>query len=442
MGRKILVIGAGRSSSTLIKYLLDNAQAEDWDVKVGDMDTNLAESKVKGHARGEVFSFDALNDQLRAEKVKESDIVISMLPASFHTSVAKDCLHHGKSVITPSYVSDAILNMDEDARNAGIMILNEMGLDPGIDHMSAMAVFDRVRESGGTMTRFESFTGGLVAPESDNNPWNYKLTWNPRNVVLAGQGGAARFIQNGRYKYIPYHRLFERVKPIEIDGYGKFEGYANRDSLSYITHYGLSGIPTIYRGTLRRAGYSEAWNVLVQLGLTDDTFVVSDSDLMTYREFVNSFLFYDEQMSVEVKIRKYLNMSDEVFEKLKWLGLFSDEPVGLKNASPAQILQKLMESKMSLDPDDKDMIVMWHRFDYTLNGKEHEMSSSMVVKGEDLEHTAMSKTVGLPVGIACKMMLQGTLDTPGVHLPLRSPIYAPILKELEDFGIRFVEKDL
>lgn len=436
------MVGAGRSSSTLIKYLLDNAQEEDWDVCIGDVDTELAESKVKGHSRGKVLSLNALDDEARSNCISESDIVISMLPARFHSKVVQDCLVHKKNVITPSYVTDELMEMEQDARNSGIMILNEMGLDPGIDHMSAMAVFDRIRNEGGKTTRFESFTGGLVAPESDNNPWNYKFTWNPRNVVLAGQGGSARFIQNNRYKYIPYHRLFERTKPIEIEGYGHFEGYANRDSLSYIKHYGLEGIPTIYRGTLRRAGFSEAWNVFVQLGLTDDTFNVSDSENMTYREFLNSFLYYDVDLSVEVKLRKYLHMSDEVFEKVKWIGLFSDEPIGLKNATPAQILQKLMESKMCLDEGDKDMIVMWHHFEYDLDGKTTALSSSMVVLGEDQEQTAMSKTVGLPVGIACKMMLNKDLHIPGVHLPLESEIYIPVLSELEDFGIRFVEKEL
>lgn len=442
MGRKILVIGAGRSSSTLIKYLLDNSQAEDWHVVVGDMDTELARSKVRGHQRAEVLKLNALDDDQRSVHIADADLVISMLPASFHGKVASDCMRFSKSVITPSYVTDEILAMNHDAIDKGLMVLNEMGLDPGIDHMSAMEVFDRIRNQGGTITRFESFTGGLVAPESDNNPWNYKFTWNPRNVVLAGQGGTARFIQNNRFKYIPYHRLFERVKPIEIEGYGSFEGYANRDSLSYIQHYGLEGIPTIYRGTLRRAGYSEAWNVLVQLGLTDDSFAIGDSENMTYREYLNSFLFYDEDMSVENKLRQYLEMSDEVFEKIKWLGLFSDEKIGLTRATPAQILQKVMERVMSLDDDDKDMIVMWHRFDYELNGKTSELSSSMVVIGEDQEQTAMSKTVGLPVGIAAKMMLNGTLNRPGVHLPTKADIYSPILEELKDFGIEFVETEI
>ena len=368
MAQHILIIGAGRSSTSLISYLLDNATASGWTVHVGDMDVTLAQEKCGNHPNGVPFAFNALDDNIRAQHIEQADIVISMLPARFHHLVVRDCIRFRTHVITPSYVSQDLKDMEADINAAGITVLNEMGLDPGIDHMSAMQIIDEIREGGGTMTRFESFTGGLVAPESDNNPWGYKFTWNPRNVVLAGQGGAARFIQEGQYKYIPYHELFQRVKPIEVGAHGLFEGYANRDSLGYQEVYGLQGIPTLYRGTLRKAGFSEAWNVFVRLGMTDDSYQVSGLKDMTWRNFINAFLVFADEKTVEEKLRIRYGVTEEVMSKLAWLGLFDDTPVGLDNGSPAQVLQHLLEQKWSLEPGDKDMIVMWHRFGYELDG--------------------------------------------------------------------------
>lgn len=441
---KILVIGAGRSSSTLIKYLLENAQQEDWAIRVGDTDLKLAQSKVDNHERAEAFQFDALNPEEREKEIEKADLVISMLPARFHTEVVKDCIRFKKNAITPSYVSDEMKEMDSDVRGAGIIALNEIGVDPGIDHMSAMKVLDEIRDQDAYIRCFESFTGGLVAPQSDNNPWNYKFTWNPRNVVLAGQGGAVKFIQEGQYKYIPYHRLFRRSEFITVDGYGRFEGYANRDSLKYRETYGLENIPTIYRGTLRRPGFCRAWNVFVQLGATDDSYTIQGSENMTHRDFINLFLAYNPHDSVELKLMHYLKIDqdDELMDKLNWLGIFDNKKVGIKNATPAQILQKILEDKWSLEPEDKDMIVMWHKFIYEVNGTTKELHSSMVNIGDDQTHTAMSKTVGYPVGIAAKLILNGTIQNKGVLLPIEKGIYNPVLKELEDYGVKFHEKEV
>ena len=367
-----------------------------------------------------------------------------MMPARFHHEVAKDCIDLKKNLITPSYISEEMMALNEDAKEAGIMIMNEIGVDPGIDHLSAMKVLDEIQSKGGEMTCFESFTGGLVAPESDNNPWHYKFTWNPRNVVLAGQGGAAKFIQEHEYKYIPYNKLFRRTEIIEIDEFGKFEGYANRDSLRYRSVYGLHDIPTIYRGTLRRVGFSRAWSVLVQLGMTDDSYHIENSENMTYREFTNSFLAYNPHDSVELKLRHSMKIDydDEMWFKLEWLGLFDDKKIGLKNATPAQILQRILEDKWTLDPDDKDMIVMWHKFGYKLNGEHKEINSSMVYIGKNQTYTAMSDTVGLPLGITAKFMLNGVIDLKGVHLPIKKEIYEPVLEELEEYGVVFREKEV
>ena len=443
--KNILILGAGRSSSSMIRYFLQNAEKENWYIKVCDMDVATARKKVGNHSRAEVIQFDALNPEARRNALKEVDLVVSMLPARFHVEIVKDCIALKINTITPSYISDEMRALDEAAKAANIIVMNEMGVDPGIDHMSAKKIIDGIEEKGGKIIQFESFTGGLVAPESDNNPWNYKFTWNPRNVVLAGQGSASKFIQEGQYKYIPYHKLFRRTEIIEIENYGKFEGYANRDSLKYRAIYGLEKIPTIYRGTLRRVGFCRAWNMFVQLGATDDSYILEGSKNMTKRQFINSFLAYNPYDSVELKFRYYLKIEqdDAVWDKFVWLGIFENEPLNLDHdMTPAQILQKILEEKWSLDEEDKDMIVMWHKFAYLLNGEKHTLESSMVFIGEDQTYTAMSETVGLPIGICSKLILNGTIDLKGVHIPISKEIYEPVLKELATHSIVFNEKEI
>ena len=359
--------------------------------------------------------------------------------------VANDCIAFEKHLVTASYVSEEIKTLDQKAKEKGLVFMNEIGLDPGIDHMSAMQILDRIRDKGGNILLFESFTGGLVAPENDTNLWNYKFTWNPRNVVLAGQGGAAKFLQEGTYKYIPYHKLFRRTEFFEIEGYGRFEGYANRNSLNYREAYGLQDVLTLYRGTMRRVGFSKAWNMFVQLGATDDSFTIENSEGMTYREFINSFLPYSPTDSVELKLRHYLKIEqdDIMWEKLLELNVFDNQKtVPLKNATPAQILQYILEDSWSLHEKDKDMIVMYHKFGYELNGKQYQIDANMVVKGESRSHTAMAKTVGLPVAIATLAILNKTITTPGVQIPLQKEVYEPILEALKNYGIVFKEYDV
>lgn len=443
--KKILVLGAGLSASSLIRYLLQNADKEGWHIVVVDQNIELIKSKIGDNNRAEAKIFNALDSDVRKKEMTDIDLVISMLPAKYHVEVAKDCIALKKDLITPSYVSSEMEALHSEAENAGVLIMNEIGVDPGIDHMSAMKVLDKINGLGGKMHIFESFTGGLVAPESDDNPWNYKFTWNPRNVVLAGQGGAAQFIQEGKYKYIPYTKLFRRTEIIDIEGYGAFEGYANRNSLSYRKTYGLEDIPTIYRGTLRRKGFSRAWDVFVQLGATDDSYIMEGSEEMTYRDFINSFLPYNENDSVELKLRHYLkiDLDDNLWDKLVWLGIFdAKKKVGLKNATPAQILQKILEEKWSLSPNDKDMIVMYHKFVYQKDGEFHELVSQMVNIGENQTYTSMSNTVGIPVGICAKLILQNKVSLKGVHVPIKKEVYTPILEELEQHDIVFKEKEI
>ena len=442
--KKIVIFGAGRSSTSLIEYLLSIAEDQNLLITLLDYNEELAKSKINNHKFGEAHFIDANDPNERLKFIKESQLVISMLPAHMHLGIVKDAINEKVHVITPSYVTEEIRSLNADAQNNDVLILNEMGLDPGIDHMSAKKIIDEIEDNGGKLTGFESFTGGLVAPESDDNPWNYKFTWNPRNVVLAGQGGAAKFIQEGKYKYIPYKKLFRRTEIIEIEGYGKFEGYANRDSLRYRSVYGLNEIPTMYRGTLRKIGFCRAWNVFVQLGLTDDSYVIEGSENMTNRDFINSFLAYNPHDSVELKLRHYLGIEqdDYIWEKLVWLGLFEDKKIGLKNATPAQILQKILQDKWSLTEEDKDMIVMWHKFNFIHKGVDKEIRSHMVYIGKDSQFTAMSDTVGLPLGIAAKLLLNEKIKGRGVKLPIEKEIYQPVLDELEELGITFEEKDV
>lgn len=440
---KILVLGAGLSSSDLIKYLLDNSTKYGWTVRVGDLSIEIAKSKIQGHSNGQAFQFDINNSQQLEREVAWADAVISMMPAFMHPLVARECVKQGKHMLTASYVSDTMKSLNEEARRKGIALLNELGVDPGIDHMSAMRVIDDIRAKGGKILGFISNTGGLVAPESDNNPWNYKFTWNPRNVVLAGQG-VAQFMENGQYKYIPYQRLYtDGIKTFNVLSYGDFEMYPNRDSLKYIDIYGLTGIKTIIRGTLRKAGYSKAWNVFVQLGMTDDTYKVPNSTKLTKREFLNSFLPYHPTESVEEKLKRIIpdTQNIELYNKIKWLGMFENEVIGMENASPAQLLQRVLEGKLGLDPNDKDMIVMQHIFDYELNGKTMKKKSSLVIIGKDTVHTAMSITVGTPLAIAAKLLMTGKIKEHGVIVPTKPELYNPILNELEEYGVKFIEEE-
>ena len=438
--KKILVIGAGLSASYLIKYLLDNSSSQLWKITVADADLSNAQHKINNHENGIAAELNINNSNRRSELISENDLVISMLPASMHMLVANDCITHKKHLITASYISEDMQKLHADALKAGVLFLNECGLDPGIDHLSAMKMIHEIQHKNGKITSFKSFCGGLVAPEFDDNPWNYKFTWNPRNVVVAGQA-TAQFVENGELKFIPQSRIFTQTDTINIDGYGEFESYANRDSLSYIKPYGIESANTVLRGTLRRKGYSINWNNLIKLGLTDDSFIIHDADQLTYREFVSAFTPGHGIHKIEQRVCDFLNIKIESaeFEKLKWLGLFDDEKIKLKEGSPALILQMLLQQKWKLNTGELDMIVMHHQIKYELGSEKLDVSSSLVVKGENEVLTAMAKTVGLPMAIAAKLLLSGNIKARGVVMPITAEFYEPILAELETFGVKFVE---
>jgi saccharopine dehydrogenase-like NADP-dependent oxidoreductase len=439
--KKILILGAGRSSSTLIDYLLKVATQSNYEITVADSSLELVLQKTKENPLSRPILLDTLDETKTRLEIQRADLVISMLPAFLHPAIAAQCVKLKKHLVTASYVSPEMQSLNEEAKKAGIILMNEAGLDPGIDHASAMKIIDRIKSEGGKLTVFKSYTGGLIAPESDNNPWGYKFTWNPRNVILAGQG-TARYLEHGKYAFIPYHKLFTRTEIISIDGYGDFEGYANRDSLSYRSIYGIENVQTILRGTLRKEGYCEAWNVFVQLGMTDDSYIIPESENLTNKEFLSLFL-PQEKEDIETRLLDYLGheVNNEILYKLEWLGLFNDTKLGVKYASPALMLQTLLEDKWKLKEGDIDMIVMQHQFEYELNGKKHQLESSLVVKGDDAIHTAMAKTVGLPVGIITKLILEGNIKLTGVHTPTMKEIYEPLLNELEELGVKFKERE-
>ncbi len=439
--KKVLVLGAGRSSRYLVDYLLDNSLADHYQVVLTDREKELAAYRVQDHTNGNAIVLDISNEKERDALIQESDLVISMLPVNFHLEVAKACLKYRKNMVTASYVSPEINKLDEEVKRSGLIFLKECGLDPGIDHMSAMSVIDKIRDLGGNLRSFETFTGGLLVPSPDENPWQYKFTWNPRNVVLSGQGGV-KFLQEGTFKYIPYHRIFRRTEMVHIPGHGYFEGYANRDSLKYLKLYNLEGIKTMYRGTFRRPGFCRAWDIFVQIGATDDSYTMENVKEMTHKQFINSFLSYNPYDSVELKLAHYLNLDFDSLEmyKLRWLHLFDEEPVGLEQGTPAQILEHILKKRWTLEENDRDLIVMWHKFEYFDDQQLKVINSYLISEGENNSKTAMARTVGLPVGIAARLILNGKIGLKGVQIPTRKEIYWPILEELKTLGIEIQEE--
>ncbi|AUS05641.1 saccharopine dehydrogenase family protein [Pseudotamlana carrageenivorans] len=442
--RQILVIGSGKSTSYLLKYLCDHAFLENLFITVADLHTENAQSLINNNTRAQAVKLDIFDAISRFDLIKKADIVISMLPAHLHIEIAKDCLKANKHMVTASYVSPEMQALDLDVRAKNLVFLNEIGVDPGLDHMSAMQILDRLRENGSEIFAFESYAGGLIAPESDNNPWRYKFTWNPRNVVLAGQYGTAKYLKEGSYKYIHYNQLFKRVQPLNIKPYGEFEVYANRDSLQYKDLYKLDQIKTLLRGTIRRKGFCEAWHVFVTLGMTDNSYTMTGSEFLSHRDFLNAFLPYHPNKSVESKLKDVLLIDNHhhIWEKLDCLDLFSNSCYcGITNATPAQMLEKILTNSWSLEKTDKDMLVMYHKIGYKNNNKKHELHSHLIVTGEDSTYTAMAKTVGLPIAIATCAILNKKITSAGVQIPTAKSIYTPILKELQDFKIIFNENE-
>lgn len=438
---RILVLGAGRSSSVLIRYLLREGEARGWTVTVADADEALARQRVAQAANGQSLYCPLSDENLLRSAIRASDLVISLVPAGLHPAVAAICLNENRHMLTASYVSPAMQALHPEAQAKGLLFLNECGLDPGLDHMSALAVIHRLQGEGYTLTSFESYTGGLIDPASDpDNPWRYRFTWNPRNVVVAGQG-TARFRWGGMDKFIPYHQLFHRVTPIEVAGVGWVEGYANRDSLQYQELYGLRDIATLIRGTLRFQGFCSAWNVLVQLGCTEDSYPIDGVQHLTHAGFIERFVPADAA-ALELRVARLAGVaaSGDEMAKLKWAGFFRDDPVGLAKGTPAQITEHILAKCWALQPGHRDLVVMWHRFQGYRDNQRLEIQSSFSATGDACE-TAMARTVGLPLAIAAKLLLTGKLKQRGVVVPVHPDVYQPILTELQTHHIRFTEHE-
>ena len=438
----ISILGAGRSCGPLIDYLAGHEDSNLWSLRVYDMNADMLSGKVGKHDNVKSYVMDLSDMGICDGIVAGSDIVVSMLPAFMHVPIAKLCITHTKHMVTASYASPEMKALDAQVKEKNLCFINEVGVDPGIDHMSSMAILEDLKQKGATILSYESFTGGILAPESPDNPWHYKFTWNPRNVVLAGAGGSVKFIQEGKYKHIPYNKLFRRTEFVDVPGYGRFEGYANRDSLKYIDIYGLQGIPTMYRGTFRRPGFCRAWDTFVKIGATDDSYQMEEVSIMTHRSFLNSFLAYHSTDSVELKLMHYLLVPQDspIIEQLTWIGMFSDELVGLEGGTPAQILEHILKKVWTMTDEDVDLLIMLHRIGYSIDGVRSRVESSMVVKGKSSNDTAMAFTVGYPVAIATELLAKGKVSQRGVILPLKKELYEPILAGLATQGLRFDER--
>ena len=419
--QKILILGAGKSSIYLINYLIEHAATENWELTVADMSAELALQKTKGRPHTTAIAFDIKDEAGRKSIIGAHDIVISMLPATHHTTIAQDCLELSKNLVTPSYISPAMKAMDEAVIAKGLIFMNEMGLDPGIDHMSAMQIIDDLKAQGKKILSFRSHCGGLVAPDSDTNAWHYKFSWNPRNVVLAGQGdGGIKWKENGEVLEIRYHELFSSISTIDLGEDGVYDSYPNRDSLKYVYEYDLDNIETMYRGTLRVSPFCEAWDCLVQLGLTSPS---GKCNFVSKEEAILQLDLMDRP---------------EIQYMLEEIGIFEEENFPYE-VPPADSLQKLLEAKWKMDPTDKDLVVMVHEIEYEDGDTVKRIQSSLYIKGKDGEHTAMALTVGLPLAIVTKLILKGQISLRGVLMPKYQEIYEPVMKELEAYGVRFKE---
>lgn len=497
--KQILLFGAGKSATVLIDYLLNHAADENWFISVVDADVNQVQKKVGISPHACALSFDINDTVVRAEHIKNADIVLSLLPPALHILIANDCIFHKKNLITASYVDEAMKALRDDIEKNGLLFLCEMGLDPGIDHMSAKKVIDEIHEAGGKIGSFVSHCGGLVAPESDNNPWHYKISWNPRNVVNAGKAGAI-FKLNGEIKELDYEELFSQKRFVSIPNHDVLCWYPNRDSLSYINTYGLQECATFIRTTLRHPDFIYGWKNVIDLKLTDDQNRY-ETDGLTLEQFfrqhmdkngfsewlgqklheqfdstkdllselvnlvemeqkaaekgvepVDEFMMVDDKGSLkevdidDLKINAATTLADKMHDasltlkQLFYLGMDDQETVIDKGSCTAvDVLQFCLEKKLALEPGDKDMIIMQHEFEYELNGDKKKLTSTLILTGDSDTHTAMAKTVGLPMGIAARLILNGSLNMKGLHIPIHQEIYKPVLEELESYGIVFNE---
>lgn len=438
--KNILVIGAGRTSSSLINYLLNKSAESGWFVAIADQSLELAEQKAGDHPRAKAIKFNVIDDDDRGTQIAKADIVVSLLPETHHVHLIKDCIKHRAHLVTASYTSTEMESYDQQVQDAGLIFLNEMGLDPGIDHMDTVRLISKVKNRGGNLISLRSFGGGLITPESDDNPWGYKITWNPMNVVIAGMA-SARYVQDGKLRIVPYNRLFLDTHIVDVPNVGKFEAYPNRDSIKYRRIYNVPRIPNVFRGSLRNIGFCKAWNALVQIGLTDNRYIVPDSHKLTYNKWLSFYFQKKNGVDTKQALIDFLKESSgsEIIDKIEWLGLLSDEKIKLMDATPSEILLDLLNKKWKFKENDRDMVILQTEVKYEIENRVEKIVSSFVVKGEPGFNTAMASTVGLPMGIAVNLILNNKVKEKGVVIPIHPDIYKPALKELAELGIKAVE---
>ncbi|MGX5819139.1 saccharopine dehydrogenase C-terminal domain-containing protein [Chitinophaga lutea] len=437
--KNILLFGAGKSATVLIDYLLANAPRQKWHITVADSDLMLIKSKIGKSYYATPAAIDIRDQATRQQLVQQTDLVISLLPPALHITIAKDCLQFSKHLLTASYIDPDIRKLQKDIQKAGVLFMYEMGLDPGIDHMSSMKLIHSIEKKGGQIYSYKSYCGGLISPESNDNPWQYKISWNPRNIVLAGTSGAV-YREKGKTKEVAYEQLFDQSKTVQVPGLGKLAYYPNRDSLSYVDVYHLGDIPTFMRATLRYPDFCEGWNALVKLGLTEDT-QKHPTDQVTYFKWASQNIKVDKQLSNEENVAQFLGVSpkSKIIRQLKFLGILNGEMINLGEQTNASVLQHVLEERLKMGPTDKDMIVMLHEIEFERRNIATRLHSYMIVQGEDNLRTAMAKTVGLPLGIMAKLVLSGAVTLTGLHIPVLPEVYNPVLKELEEYDIRFEE---
>jgi saccharopine dehydrogenase-like NADP-dependent oxidoreductase len=432
---QVLILGAGKSSGYLIEYLLK------WN-RCRLVLADLSEDCLSPYSNQiETVLLSPADSDARSRLISQSFLVISMLPAFMHPEVAADCLRYGVHLATASYISPELKAMEQDIQHAGLWFMNECGLDPGLDHMSAMQIFRKIQSNGGIIRGFHSYCGGLVSPESMDNPWGYKFSWNPRNVILAGQG-TARYLEGGELKFKPYHRVFSDAQQVEFQDGSRWDAYPNRDSISYLEVYGLNGVQDMIRGTLRYEGFCEAWDILVQMGLTDDSYKFPLDNQSTYQTFASAFLpGKGRDFRHRMNQLKPGGFRKDAVEKVIWTGLFDDMYISMAEGSPAMIVQQLLEKKWKLNAKDKDLVLMQHKVNYEQDGQRKVLVSSLQVEGKDARHTAMAKTVGLPLAATCRHFLEGNLRSRGLLIPIDEEVYQRVLPEMESSGIRFHEQE-
>ena len=442
--KNILILGAGQSAPFLINYLLEESAKNNWFVTVCDMNEQNARTAVNGHPNGNAIKFDVNDEALRHTQIKKADVVINFLTPLFQHLIALDCLRFSKHCITASYENPRVAELSNDANRKGILILNEMGLDPGIDHMSAMQIIKRIKKNGGWINSFISYGSGIPAPEVKSNPLDYCITWNPANVVTAGDAGA-QYLEDGKIKLVPYHEVFRRTWSVDIEGLGAFEAYPNRDSLIYQKVFNLQNVDTMIRGTLRYPGWSETWGQIVRLGIPLDTMALPDIAEMSYREYTEMFLPLNVSgPKLEARIANYLNISPTgtIMKNLKWLGLFDEKKIGKNFKTSVHLMTDLIKEKMPLPKGERDMVILHHEIEafYPETNKKENIVSTMVEYGEADKFTAIAKTVGAPAAIAAKLLLKGELNITGCQIPTHPVIYTKVLEELKTLGIEFSEK--